>query len=67
MDPSMRESGLIIKRVAMVVWFMQMGMPMYYVFYIDEEGEWKDDRAHGKGVYFHTDGAKYEGEWVEDQ
>ena len=51
----------------MVVWFMQMEMHMYYIFYIYEEGEWKDDRAHGKGVYFHTDGAKYEGEWVEDQ
>lgn len=31
------------------------------------EGEWKDDKAHGYGVYTHLDGAKYEGNWVEDK
>jgi hypothetical protein len=30
------------------------------------EGEWKDDKAHGKGIYYHNDGARYEGEWYED-
>ena len=30
------------------------------------EGDWKDDKACGKGVYFHTNGAKYDGEWVDD-
>ena len=23
------------------------------------EGDWKDDKAHGIGVYLHLDGAKY--------
>jgi hypothetical protein len=31
------------------------------------EGEWKDDKAHGYGVYHHLNGATYEGEWVEDR
>ena len=30
-------------------------------------GEWKDDKAHGNGTYYHADGAKYEGEWIEDK
>ena len=33
-------------------------------FYI---GDWKDDKAHGFGVYCHLDGAKYEGYWEEDK
>jgi hypothetical protein len=28
---------------------------------------WEKDRAHGFGIYYHTDGAKYEGDWFEDQ
>jgi len=28
---------------------------------------WKDDKAHGYGVYMHADGARYEGEWKEDK
>ncbi len=27
------------------------------------EGEWKDNKRHGKGTYTFLDGAKYEGEW----
>lgn len=27
------------------------------------EGEWVGDKAHGKGEYVHSDGAKYQGEW----
>ena len=27
------------------------------------EGFWKDDKAHGYGVYNHLDGARYEGNW----
>ena len=26
-------------------------------------GQWKDDKAHGKGKFVHTDGDVYEGEW----
>jgi hypothetical protein len=29
-------------------------------------GEWKDDKAHGRGIYLHKDGSKYTGEWFED-
>jgi len=31
-----------------------------------KEGQWKSDRAHGYGIYHHTDGARYEGDWFED-
>ncbi len=31
--------------------------------YIRYEGEWKHDKKHGKGNYFHVEGARYEGEW----
>ena len=31
------------------------------------EGEWKSDKAHGKGKYTHMDGAVYEGDWLEDK
>ena len=30
-------------------------------------GEWKNDKAHGKGAYIHSDGAKYDGMWYEDK
>ncbi len=36
------------------------------VFYLSI-GDWKDDKAHGKGSYNHTDGAYYEGLWFEDK
>lgn len=26
------------------------------------DGEWKNDKANGKGTYVHVNGAKYEGE-----
>lgn len=26
------------------------------------DGEWKNDKANGKGTYIHVNGAKYEGE-----
>ena len=26
-----------------------------------DEGDWKDDKANGYGVYTHVNGAKYEG------
>lgn len=26
-----------------------------------------DDKAHGRGVYNHTDGSKYDGQWIEDK
>ena len=31
------------------------------------EGDWKDDKAHGSGFCYHTDGGKYVGEWFEDK
>ena len=31
------------------------------------EGEWLDDKANGKGTYYHINGAKYEGEWKDDK
>ncbi len=26
-----------------------------------------DDKAHGRGIYTHMDGAQYEGDWKEDK
>jgi len=31
------------------------------------EGDWFNDKAHGKGKYTHLDGATYEGDWYEDK
>ena len=31
------------------------------------EGEWKDDKAHGFGVYISHNGSVYEGYWFENQ
>ena len=31
------------------------------------DGYWKDDKAHGRGIYSHLDGARYEGSWCEDK
>ena len=30
------------------------------------QGEWKDGKAHGNGVFIDTKGSLYEGDWVED-
>ena len=30
------------------------------------EGEWRDDKANGYGVYVHVNGARYEGHWKND-
>ena len=30
------------------------------------EGDWKDDKANGYGVYNHGNGAKYEGYWKDN-
>ena len=41
---------------------------MYY--YTDgnrHEGEWKDDKRHGNGIFYDINGDRYEGEWVEDK
>lgn len=29
--------------------------------------EWKNNKANGKGKFFHADGDVYEGEWVNDK
>jgi hypothetical protein len=31
------------------------------------DGEWKDDKKHGKGVYVYEEGSKYDGEWKDDK
>jgi hypothetical protein len=31
------------------------------------EGEWTNDKAHGKGTYSHANGAYYNGDWVDDK
>ena len=31
------------------------------------EGDWLNDKSHGKGKLIHADGDIYEGEWVEDK
>ena len=30
------------------------------------EGEWDNDKANGKGKFWHADGDYYEGEWKDD-
>ncbi len=31
------------------------------------EGEWREDKAHGKGKYLHANNAYYEGDWSYDK
>ena len=31
------------------------------------DGFWKDDKAHGYGIYSHLDGSRYQGYWKEDK
>ena len=31
------------------------------------EGQWKDDKAHEHGRYYHANGATYEGDWECDK
>ncbi len=28
------------------------------------EGDWEDDKANGKGMYIHVNGAKYQGDVI---
>ncbi len=30
-------------------------------------GEWRMNKAHGKGKFIHVDGDLYEGEWIDDK
>jgi len=30
-------------------------------------GEWKENKAHGKGKFWHIDGDVFEGEWKDDK
>jgi hypothetical protein len=43
--------GVWVDRV--VVWFAQ--------------GEWKEDKKNGKGVFMWANGDRYEGEWKDDK
>lgn len=36
-------------------------------FYFCFQGEWKNNKAHGKGKFFHIDGDIFDGEWLEDK
>ncbi len=31
------------------------------------EGEWRNNKANGKGKFWHADGDVYEGEWKDDK
>jgi hypothetical protein len=31
------------------------------------EGEWRDDKKHGRGIFTWSDGNTYEGDWVVDK
>lgn len=31
------------------------------------EGEWRNDKANGKGMLINSDGIVYEGEWKDDK
>ncbi len=31
------------------------------------QGEWKDGKANGQGVFVDTNGSMYEGEWLDGQ
>ena len=43
-----------------------MEICVFIISIIKDEGDWKDDKANGYGVYTHVNGAKYEGYWVDD-
>ena len=30
------------------------------------EGEWKDDKMNGSGIFTFFDGRTYDGEWIDD-
>lgn len=32
-------------------------------WFLLQSGQWKDNRASGRGIFYHADGDKYEGEW----
>ena len=34
---------------------------------VQNEGYWKNNKAHGRGVFWHVYGDKYEGEWKRDK
>ena len=31
------------------------------------EGEWLQNKAHGKGKFFHVDGDVFDGQWLDDK
>ena len=36
-------------------------------YYGKYEGEWQQNKANGKGKFWHADGDVYEGEWEQDK
>lgn len=30
-------------------------------------GNWENDKAHGYGIYYHSNGSRYEGDWINDK
>mmetsp|Transcript_19471 Transcript_19471/g.33104 ORF Transcript_19471/g.33104 Transcript_19471/m.33104 type:complete len:84 (-) Transcript_19471:6-257(-) len=58
MDPSMMGSGRTTRKTAEAFTLTPDGSKY--------DGEWKDDKKNGRGVYTYPDGSKYDGEWKDD-
>lgn len=42
-------------------------MMVRYEFNDNIEGLWENDKANGYGIYYHKNGSRYEGHWVNDK
>jgi hypothetical protein len=65
----MREIGSQIRLKVRVSSVMQFSLIYFNKVHVDGdiyEGDWVDDMANGTGVYIHSGGAKYDGEWKND-
>ena len=70
MDLNMKDIGKMIWQMVEEDLFTQVKFIIYTKLILDGdvfEGGWLNDKAHGKGVYIHRDGASYTGEWYEDK
>lgn len=62
----MKASGTRTERTVRENFGMWTAIPVMIPQILEDEGEWKGDKADGYGVYFHMNGAKYEGYWKDD-